>query len=99
MMTTDELKELLKECRLLILSNLCRYYDCNGERAVNKLDAALASDFAVVQKWQEVDAKCFEYLQNLPVKESQAFFWLHESRKQRRKAIFEAMLLAASEGK
>ena len=49
-MTTDELKALLKECRLLILSNLCHYYDCNGERAVNKLDAAIASDFAVVPR-------------------------------------------------
>ena len=49
-MTTDELKALLKECRLLILSNLCHYYDFNGERAVNKLDAAIASDFAVVPK-------------------------------------------------
>ena len=56
MMTTDELKELLKECRLLILSNLCRYYDCNGERAVNKLDAAIASDFAVVPRKDMIEA-------------------------------------------
>ena len=36
------------------------------------------------------DAERFEYLQNLPVVEAQAFFWQYQSRKQRAKAIDSA---------
>lgn len=97
-MTTAELKALLLECKGYVAAHHIHEDECACCVTLAQIDAALSSNFAAVQKWQEVDAKCFEYLQNLPVKESQAFFWLHESRKQRRKAIFEAML-AASEGK
>ena len=37
------------------------------------------------------DAARFRYLQNAMPLEAQAFFWLYESRKQREKAIDEAI--------
>lgn len=38
----------------------------------------------------KADAERFKYLQNLPVKDAQAFFWNYTSRKQRAAAIDKA---------
>ena len=59
------------------------------------LQDSIRAQFAAAQariKELEKDAARFQYLQNIPVKDAQAFFWNYASRKQRAAAIDSAMV-------
>lgn len=48
-------------------------------------------DKEIIYQTQEQDAKRFQFLQNICKEQAQAFFWNYTSRKQRAKAIDEAI--------
>ena len=65
---------------------------------VAEKNLALAVEAIAALKAAEADAGRFQYLQNLPAKEAQAFFWNWSSRKDRAKAIDRDRLAPTAEG-
>jgi hypothetical protein len=109
-MTTDELKALLRECREYAAKRHFHYGVIkNGEKVENiecsggvcelftKIDAALASDFAVVSPEVLLNAKRYEWLR-LKHDDGDGSWFVYGAQDNLNESLDKAML-AASEGK